>query len=61
MANKDTGRRSEGSPRDSMNRDDRNTEDVRGRADEMEDASESDEFDDMDDVNDQDEEDEDNI
>jgi hypothetical protein len=55
MANKDRGRKSRNEWRDdSMDRDDR----IRGRADEMEDASnESEEFDDIEDLNEEDEED----
>jgi len=59
MADKDMGRKSQGSPPDSMDRDDQ--EHIRGRADEMEDASESDEFDDMADLNEEDEDNEDNL
>jgi hypothetical protein len=61
MANKDTGRKSQGSYRDSMDWDDRGRDRVRGRADEMEDASESDEFDDIEEINDEGEESEDDI
>jgi hypothetical protein len=57
MANKDMGRKSRNESRDEWtDRDDR----VRGRADEMEDASnESEEFEDVEDLNDEDEEDRD--
>ena len=61
MADKDIGRKGQGSSRDSMGRDDRDQESIRGRADEMEDASESDEFDDMEDLNEEDEDSEDNL
>jgi hypothetical protein len=57
MANRDMGRKSQNESRDErMDQDDR----VRGRADEMEDASnESEEFEDVEDLNDEDEEDRD--
>ena len=57
MANRDTGRKSRNESRDEWtDRDER----VRGRADEMEDASnESEEFEDLEDLNDEDEEDRD--
>ena len=57
MANRDTGRKSQHESRDEWtDQDDR----VRGRADEMEDASnESEEFEDVEDLNDEDEEDSD--
>ena len=57
MANKDMGRKSRNESRDAeMDRDER----VRGRADEMEDASnESEEFEDLEDLNEEDEEDRD--
>ena len=47
MANKDMGRKSQGSSRDALDWDDRDRDQVRGRADEMEDASEGDEFEDF--------------
>ena len=54
MANKDMGRKSRNESRDElMDRDDR----IRGRADEMEDASETEEFDDIGDDTEEDEED----
>jgi hypothetical protein len=56
MANKNVGRKSRNESRDWMDQDDR----VRGRADEMEDASndteESEKFEDTEDLNDEDEE-----
>jgi hypothetical protein len=55
MANRDIGRKSRNEPRDWMGEDDR----VRGRADEMEDASnDTEEFEDTEDLNDEAEEDE---
>lgn len=56
MANKDMGRKSQGSSRDAIDWDDRDRDQVRGRADEMEDASEGDEFEDTEDLNEEDEE-----
>ena len=50
MANRDIGRKSQNSS--DMDEDDR----VRGRADEMEDASDREEFDDTEDLNDEEEE-----
>jgi hypothetical protein len=56
MANRDIGRKSRNEPRDWMDRDD---DRVRGRADEMEDASnDTEEFEDTEDLNDEAEEDE---
>jgi hypothetical protein len=56
MANRDIGRKSRNEPRDWMNRDD---DRVRGRADEMEDASnDTEEFEDAEDLNDEADEDE---
>ena len=46
MANKDIGRKGQGSSRESFEWDDRDRDRVRGRADEMEDANEADEVDD---------------
>jgi hypothetical protein len=56
MANRDIGRKSRNEPRDWMDRED---DRVRGRADEMEDASnDTEEFEDTEDLNDEAEEDE---
>jgi hypothetical protein len=56
MANRDIGRKSRNEPRDWMDRED---DRVRGRADEMEDAStDTEELEDMEDLNDEAEEDE---
>jgi hypothetical protein len=56
MANREIGRKSRNEPRDWMDRED---DRVRGRADEMEDASnDTEEFEDTEDLNDEAEEDE---
>ncbi len=54
MANRDTDRLSPNESRDRMDHDDR----VRGRADEMEDASNDEEFDETDDLDDEEDEEE---